>query len=269
MIVALVVVAKPLTATAASTHRQSTPTDRPDRSTETVSQVSPPVVASPNWSGYVAYSQQFSPVSFTQVSAHWIEPTVTCPKKDAWTLFWVGFDGWPNSDGTVEQGGTSAQCVNGIPRYSAFFEMWPAESVQTQFAVNPGDHISASVNYTPDHTFVINVTDSDTGKFFNQTTTCALCARASAEWVAESPSHFGTNRWFPLANYGTMAFTQASAEATTSNYPQQSVTGAISDTQWVSSGIVRKDGAAKPKANVSALQNVGASSSFSDTWKRH
>jgi hypothetical protein len=268
MIVALVVVAKPLTATAASTHRQSTPVHHHRHSAATVSQVTPPVVASPNWSGYVAYSQTYNPVSFTHVSANWIEPTVTCPKKDAWTLFWVGFDGWPNGDGTVEQGGTSAQCLNGVPHYSAFFEMWPSVPVQIQFAVNPGDHISASVDYTSNHTYVITVTDSDTGNFFNKTTTCATCARASAEWVAESPSHFGTNRWFPLANYGTMAFTQATAEATTSNYPQQSVTGAISNTQWVSSGIVRKDGAAKAKAKVSALQNVGASSSFSDTWIR-
>lgn len=273
MIVAVTVVARPLAATAASPrlpahgHRHTNASGHNTVApTGDVTEVTPGVTRSPNWSGYVAYPAQFTPVTFTEVSAQWVEPTVTCPKKDAWTLFWVGFDGWPSSDGTVEQGGTSAQCVNGVPRYTAFYEMWPSESVQTAFSVNAGDHISARVDYTSSDTFVITVADADTGQFLNKTTTCATCARSSAEWVAESPSHFGTDRWFPLADYGTMAFTDATTAATTE--AAQNVSGAISDPQWQSSGIERMAGAAKPRATVSGLENAASSSTFSDTWSR-
>jgi hypothetical protein len=59
------------------------------------------------------------------------------PQTNAWTLFWVGFDGWPSSDASVEQGGTSARCVNGVAQYSAFYEMWPTAAVTPMFSVSP------------------------------------------------------------------------------------------------------------------------------------
>ena len=82
-----------------------------------------------------------APTGFTEVSADWTQKPVTCPRNDAWTLFWVGFDGWPSTDASVEQGGTSARCVNGVPHYSAFYEMWPTHAVTTVFAVQPDDQI--------------------------------------------------------------------------------------------------------------------------------
>jgi hypothetical protein len=117
----LLVVAKPLTAGAASARTHAPRSSTPAQGTHQVSVVTPGVATSPNWSGYVAYATSVNDGSFNAVSASWTEPTVTCPKKDAWTLFWVGFDGWPASDRSVEQGGTSAQCFNGVPKYSAFY----------------------------------------------------------------------------------------------------------------------------------------------------
>ena len=262
--------AKPLTATAASTHRHGTHAPRSAvRSAQKALQVNPGVATSPNWSGYVAYAS-FNEVSFNQVSAQWVEPTVTCPKKAAWTLFWVGFDGWPKTNGTVEQGGTSAQCERGVPQYSAFVEMWPTMAVTSIFSVNAGDQISASVVYsTTTQQFLITVTDITSGMSKMVPETCApglACARTSAEWVAESPAHFGTKNWFPLANYGTMAFTQAQATNA------QGVTGPISDAHWVNSGIERIAGPAKALAKVSTLETngtgAGTTSTFSDTWHR-
>jgi len=266
------VAAQPLTATAASTrtsahaHHAVAHDGRGGGPVKAV-KIVPGVSTSPNWSGYVAYPS-FGGISFNQVSAEWTEPTVTCPRKDAWTLFWVGFDGWPKTDGTVEQGGTSAQCVGGVPQYSAFYEMWPTMAVTTLFSVNPGDQISASVVYSTDtEQFLITVTDMTTGATQTETETCAAtlsCARTSAEWVAESPSHFGTKVWFPLADYGTMQFTGAQA---TNAY---GVTGPISDAQWVNSGIERIAGSAGALAKVSTLQtsDSGTTSTFSDTWHR-
>ncbi|HEY7947004.1 MAG TPA: G1 family glutamic endopeptidase [Acidimicrobiales bacterium] len=285
MVVAVILVgvvavaARPLTATAASTrtttgtagtrtpghaagaHRVGARTS----GAVTAAKVTPGVATSPNWSGYVAYPQ-FGEVSFNQVSAQWIEPAVTCPRSNAWTLFWVGFDGWPKTDGTVEQGGTSAQCVNGVPQYSAFYEMWPTMAVTSLFAVSPGDLISAAVVYSTDSgQFQITVSDITSGVSQTMTESCAAglaCARTSAEWVAESPSHFGTKVWFPLADYGTMDFTQAQATNALGD------TGPISDTHWIDSGIERITGSAAALAKVSTLETSGTTSTFSDTWHR-
>ena len=134
-------------------------------------------------------------------------------EANAWTLFWVGFDGWPSDeppvDRSVEQGGTSAQCVNGVPHYSAFYEMCPPDAVQPMFPVSAGDQISADVVYsaTTDQ-YLITVTDLTPGHSDTETEveSCPVgyaCPRTSAEWIAESPSHFGTTTWFPLADYGT------------------------------------------------------------------
>jgi hypothetical protein len=218
---------------------------------------------SPNWSGYVASGQ-----TFNQVSADWVQAPVRCPKKDAWTLFWVGFDGWPaglsGPDLSVEQGGTSARCVNGVAHYSAFYEMWPTNAVTTLFAVQPSDHIAANVSYSSGQ-FFITVTDTTSGQSKTVTETCAsnlLCARTSAEWIAESPSHFGTNNWFPLANYGTMNFTQASATNA------GGVSGPIADAKWKDTGIWRVAPHTAAVAEVTPLENSGGTSAFGDTWTR-
>jgi hypothetical protein len=225
---------------------------------------------SPNWSGYVAYpsagylsSPSAYEGTFTQVSADWIQPSVKCPQTNAWTLFWVGFDGWPSSDAWVEQGGTSARCVKGVPQYSAFYEMWPTGAVTPMFTVKPGDQISADVLYTATtNQFLITVTDITSGRTQTEAESCASatgCPRTSAEWVAESPSVFGTNTWFPLADYGTMEFTSATAT------DDQGVAGPISDSQWVDSGIERIAGPSLPLGEAGPLQNSGYV--FRDTWK--
>jgi hypothetical protein len=269
----IVVVARPLSAGAATRVHARGMIARQARK---VSEVTPPHVAtSPNWSGYVAYAPSGNDSGFSQVSAQWTEPAVSCPKKDSWTLFWVGFDGWPSTDRSVEQGGTSAQCVGGVPQYKAFYEMWPSDAVQTQFAVNPGDQISASVVYSPtaysySTPFQITVTDITTGQSFSQLEACGAgldCARTSAEWIAESPARYGakTTQWFPLADYGTVNFTDAQATNILGD------SGPISASQWwQSSGIERIAGRSKPLAKVSTLQseNAGSASAFSDTWQR-
>jgi hypothetical protein len=73
------------------------------------------------------------------VRAKWTQRAVTCPTANAWAVFWVGLDGW--WDDTVEQGGTSARCVNGTPQYATWWEMYPTNAIQTVFSINAGDSI--------------------------------------------------------------------------------------------------------------------------------
>ena len=158
--------------------------------------------------------------------------------------------------------------MDGKAHYSAFYEMWPTQAVTPVFDVQPGDHITANVAYA-DNQFFITVTDttSQPVQTFTQAETCGAnlaCNRSSAEWIAESPSHFGTNRWFPLANYGRIDFTNA----TVTN--SQGVSGPIADSpQWSDLGIERTAGVRQTlTATVTALENSDGSSSFADIWKR-
>src|SRR5579884_1322756 len=75
-----------------------------------------------NWSGYAATSSS----AFNSVEMTFTQPAVSCPYQGAWTLFWVGFDGF--NSGNVEQAGTSAWCNYNSPSeptYYAWWEMYP------------------------------------------------------------------------------------------------------------------------------------------------
>jgi hypothetical protein len=118
------------------------------------------------WSGYVL--SPFDGHTFTSVSASWVQPKVTCPVSNAWTLFWDGIDGYTyyGDSGTVEQGGTSAQCIPGQPvQYEAWWEMYPTNAVTPEFPINVGDHINASVVYSSTaFTYTITVDDLTTSE---------------------------------------------------------------------------------------------------------
>ena len=93
-----------------------------------------------NWDGYFTYVASEA-TDFNSVKASWVEPAVTCPASNAWTVFWVGLDGWWND--TVEQGGSSARCVGGTPQYDLWWEMYPTNGIQlmTGIVVRAGDAI--------------------------------------------------------------------------------------------------------------------------------
>src|ERR1700722_9897126 len=97
-----------------------------------------------NWSGYAVTSKKL----FTYVHTTFVQPAITCTGvADQWTSNWSGLDGY-NSD-TVEQDGTFAHCGgtgNMTPKYEAWYEMFPANSVNV-FAVHAGDIIDSSVTY--------------------------------------------------------------------------------------------------------------------------
>jgi hypothetical protein len=222
--------------------------------------------SSPNWAGYVVTPSESN---FTAVSASWVVPAVTCPKRNSWTVFWVGLDGWGNGNNTVEQGGTSAQCSansNGRirPVYEAWWEMWPEVPTITFVPFSPplavGDTVSASVGYTQDTgVYAISVEDDTTGQSFTQDDTCTgieadLCQNASAEWVAESPEgrNGSTSALYPLADFHTMKF--ADAQAVDGNGDS----GTISSPSWADTGVDMASTSSGNKVTVDPLQKNGA-----------
>jgi len=158
------------------------------------------------WSGYVDKG-----ATFTNVSASWTQPTVSCPVPTARVSFWIGFDGF--GDGTVEQAGTFVKCtLNGPVTYQAFWEMFDGKHSPggEPFDVSPGDKIFASVKYTGG-AYVLEVRDKTSHKHLEVTKQCAkVCQRSMAEWIVERPGS-GT---YPLADYTKVEFKGAKADGT-------------------------------------------------------
>jgi Peptidase A4 family len=210
-----------------------------------------------NWDGYITYiSSEGS--DFNTVKATWVQPTVTCPKPNAWTVFWVGLDGW--WDDTVEQGGSSAQCVNGVPQYMTWWEMFPTNAITTAFAISAGDTITASVVYkTATANFIITVTDVTTGNSFTKHERCGnglTCNRSSADLIAEDVGHFGAGSYFPLADYRTMTFTGAHIADIAGH------SGTIQSKNWLNAAVTEQSSGVT-YAKVSPLAN----NSFNAIWK--
>jgi hypothetical protein len=196
---------------------------------------------STNWSGYAATGQ-----TFTSVSASWTQPSATCASGEtSYSSFWVGLDGYNSS--SVEQTGTDADCSSGTPRYYAWYEMYPKFPVNLSNPVVPGDKMSASVTAGSGGKFTLSI--SDATQHWSVTTTQRLnkAALSSAEVIAEAPSSRGGV--LPLANFGTVSFSSATANG----LPLNSFT---TDPITMQSGTT-------VKAQPSNLSN-GA---FSVTWK--
>lgn len=152
-----------------------------------------------NWSGYVAQAAQ----PFTVVRSTYKQPAVTCPVANAYTVFWVGFDGY--TDGTVEQGGTLAHCNGTTPVYASWWEMFPTNNINPVFTVAPGDTITAIVTFHGG-VYQMTVNDLTSGRHFTHQAMCATgltCHRDSAEWIVERPGTGGTT-YYPLADWGTI-----------------------------------------------------------------
>lgn len=171
---------------------------------------------STNWSGYAVQTNLNSPQSgvITDVKGTWNVPLVQS-SPTGYSAVWVGIDGY--SDGTVEQIGTE-QDSNGTPY--AWFEMYPKMSYRiTGFTINPGDSITAEVEYTGNGAFTLTITDNSVinnsnPEFFSTTQRNHNAQRNSAEWVVEAPYSGGI---LPLANFVTVPFTGASFTDSSNN----------------------------------------------------
>jgi hypothetical protein len=162
---------------------------------------------STNWSGFADVTNAGA---VTAVSGTWIVPTVTGTGfGHTYSSAWVGIDGYNSS--TVEQTGTEMDVVNGQAQYSAWWEMFPGGSVTINpatLAVHPGDSMTGSVTYA-NGTFTLTLHDNTTGQAFQTQQMLASAQLSSAEWIVEAPS--SGSGVLPLANFGSVTFSNASA----------------------------------------------------------
>jgi hypothetical protein len=218
-------------------------------------------LTSRNWDGYITYAPDLG-TDFNAVKATWVQPTVRCEAKNAWTVFWVGLDGW--YDNTVEQGGSSAYCPKqgGAAQYSLWWEMFPTNSIQSVLTINAGDTVTANVTYAPaTQVFTIRVRDVTSAQGFTKKERCAsglACDRSSADVITEDVGMFGAGNFFPLADYGTMGYTGIKMTDVAGH------TSSISGRQWLK-GAVTESANGVTYATVSRLTANG--SAFTTTWK--
>jgi Peptidase A4 family len=216
-----------------------------------------PEASSANWSGYVADAPSGSS-GFSHVSGSWVEPSVTASQGDGYSAFWVGLGGAGSQSSSLEQIGTQADVVGGQVQYYAWYELLPAGQVKIKMTIHPGDHVTASVSVSGT-SVTVSLSDLTTGKSYSNTLQMSNPDTSSAEWIAEAPSATGGEgnvQVLPLADFGTVNFTSASATA-------DGHTGTISDSDWTDQAVQlgAGDGAG---AQASGLSDNG--SAFSVTW---
>ena len=216
-----------------------------------------PEASSENWAGYVA-----SPVNgssdFSSVSGSWVQPSANSSAGDGYSAFWVGLGGAGQSQ-SLEQIGTQADVTGGQTVYYAWYELVPSVPVKLSLAIHPGDHIAASVSVSGTNV-TVSLSDQTTGASYTNTLQMSNPDASSAEWIAEAPSAAdgqGDYQPLPLADFGTINFTGASATAA-------GHTGSISDSQWTTQAV-QLGSSSSAGAQPSALSSDG--SSFSVAWE--
>jgi hypothetical protein len=211
-----------------------------------------------DWAGYAVTG-----AAFTNVAGSWTQPVATCPKSQAQqAAFWVGLDGYAPTDPTVEQIGTDSDCGRGRktggPTYYAWYQLYPQSDVVLPgwaYPVAPGDAIHASVSVSGS-AYVLTISDGTKWHFTSTQTPATRPQNSSAEWITEAPSSCTASRCkiLPLADFGSIAFTAASAN----HQP-------ISSSGFTNYRInMASKGGRKVKAQTSALTSGG--SAFSITW---
>lgn len=176
---------------------------------------------SQNWAGYVDTGTTFS-----SVSGAWRVPRAK-RSADGYSATWVGLGGATSDSQALEQVGTESDSAGGQTTYRAWYEILPAPAKRLAITVRPGDRMSARVTVRGT-TVSITLSDLTTGRSATKTLHVAHPDTSSAEWIVEAPSAvtgYGATTQLPLADFGKVTFTAASATAA-------GHTGAITDSSW-------------------------------------
>jgi peptidase A4-like protein len=140
----------------------------------------------------------------------------------------------------------------------------PAAPHVLKLHVAPADAITAAVTLNGKRVTLL-IRDLTRGTKFTKVSKMSAPDRSSAEWVAEAPSECFSNgvcRTLPLTNFGTLAFTNASATANRHK-------GTISDAAWGTTSIeLQPDGTevTEPSGSATPSDLSADGESFSVSW---
>ncbi len=200
-----------------------------------------------NWAGYAATGG-----TFTAVSGTWTVPNVSAGRTAAADATWVGIGGVSATD--LIQAGTDATVQAGRVVYTAWVELLPQASQPVPLVVSAGDTVSVAITQQSGDTWQILIRDTTTGQSYQKRVTYAS-SRSSAEWIEEAPA-VRRRTLLPLDNFGTVAFTNATA---VEDGQQHSIAQANGQ------AITMASQTGQPAAQPSALGHDGASFSVTRT----
>jgi hypothetical protein len=196
-----------------------------------VSDVSPAMAVSPNWSGYVVTGSATAPVTYSSVTGTWTVPTATCKTPSAAggiSTVWVGLGGYTTKN--QEEVGTDSNCnTKNKPTYYAWFELVPyiAYNVPTNDKVLPGDTITGTVNILSTTLVQLVIQNQTRNWNFTRSITYSSQDTSTAEWISEAPAsclRFVCSE-ANLANFGSVTIRSISAVG-------NGATGALNNPNW-------------------------------------
>ncbi|KAI9648783.1 hypothetical protein NHQ30_003423 [Ciborinia camelliae] len=141
-------------------------------------------------------------------------PTVGETSANIWTVSsWVGIDGYETSStcsGLWQAGVDSSIDRAGVHYVSAWYEWYPAATINFDLPIAVGDLIAVDVNYSSLTQGTVTIINKSTGQSESKvvSSTDTLCGHA-AEWIMEDLSNNGKTNG--LANYGSLTFNKAYA----------------------------------------------------------
>jgi Peptidase A4 family len=180
---------------------------------------------------------------FTDAAGTFTVPTVDCSvTPDGGVSTWVGIggQGWPDgtSAGALLQTGVTSDCVSGAQVNSGWWELYPSDPNHSYlfsgFPVSPGDMITASVYQDTGGMWWTRLDDTTTGLsgylkvggnwgvgtdasgvYYTQGSGALLSYTGgySAEWIVEDYTDTDTQTLAPLADFGTVSFTNLETSA--------------------------------------------------------
>jgi len=244
----------PTSTTTTTTTTPGTPTTVP-HGTEVLNQ---------NWSGY---QQQAGAGSvFSSVAGTWTVPSISCtgtPNSKA--AAWIGI-----GDTTIQQEGTTAQCVGGHLSYFAWVEMWgdpqcyggyQAVYEPAVYPVHAGDVLRGEVlapsSVSPGH-WLFQMRDLSAGwSLFFIVAAPAKSDQSVAEWILERPSTCPPSGCTidQLPNSGKFAFRSTTAALAGSNSTSTPTTVEMEMSNATGTVMLANPGPLDP-----------ASASFSEAW---
>jgi len=210
---------------------------------------------SSNWAGYVV--RPGAARRLRSVSGTWVEPAVKCTAGQAsYSAVWVGLGGYSQTAKGLEQIGTDSDCTrSGHAVYSAWVELLPAGPTGLNVKVHPGDRVTASVTVIG-RDATLGLRNLTSGERASRTVRVRSQDVSSAEWIVEAPSACfadGSCQTLPLADFGNVAFTGASATLGTTTSTIAAGAWASTTLQLQASRAVRGESSSEGLSGATAL----------------
>ncbi|GAP89391.2 putative acid proteinase protein [Rosellinia necatrix] len=164
-----------------------------------------------NWAGAVLIGTEYKTVSGTIVVPKPSMPAGGISTRTYSASAWVGIDG-STCQSAILQTGVDFSARGGTVTYEGWYEWYPDYSYRfSNFKIAGGDTITMTVIATSKNSGSVTLDNRTTGQSVTHTFTNQvgnLC-HTNAEWIVEDFSQ--GNSLVPFANFGTVAFTNASA----------------------------------------------------------